>query len=36
MGDPDENNADVSDAVFLDPLTEDVFIKNPEERFIHD
>ena len=36
MGDPDENNVGVSEAVLLDPLTEDVFRQNLKERFNHD
>ena len=31
-----ENNVGVSDAVLLDPLTEDAFIQNIKERFGHD
>ena len=31
-----ENNVGVSDAVLLDPLTEDAFIQNLKERFHHD
>ncbi|XP_067686913.1 unconventional myosin-Ib-like [Haliotis asinina] len=31
-----ENNVGVSDAVLLDPMTEDAFIANLEERFKHD
>ena len=31
-----ENNVGVSDAVLLDPLTEDAFIQNLKERFNHD
>ncbi|XP_070174638.1 unconventional myosin-Ia-like [Littorina saxatilis] len=30
-----ENNVGVSDAVLLDPVTEDVFIKNIQDRFQH-
>nr|KAG5700527.1 hypothetical protein BaRGS_025239 [Batillaria attramentaria] len=30
-----ENNVGVSDAVLLDPMTEDAFIKNLQERFHH-
>ena len=31
-----ENNVGVSDAVLLDPLTEDNFISNLHDRFNHD
>lgn len=31
-----ENNVGVSDAVLLDPMTEDAFIENLKERFKHD
>jgi len=30
-----ENNVGVSDAVLLDPLTEDAFIENIKQRFSH-
>lgn len=31
-----ENNVGVSDAVLLDPISEDVFILNLKERFNHE
>ena len=31
-----ENNVGVSDAVLLDPVTEEAFIQNLEDRFNHD
>lgn len=30
-----ENNVGISDAVLLDPMTEDAFIKNIQDRFNH-